>query len=75
MTEPDEKIDLMGRAIDEINTLRHRNEILEAKVQTMDLFALVLRTEPKYPSQGYGEDIAWKMQRYLDNAKTRPEKP
>jgi hypothetical protein len=50
---------LLQNAKQEIEQLRRQNEILRAKVETMDLFALTLRTEPKYPSQGYGEDVAW----------------
>lgn len=50
---------LLQRAQDEILMLRRSNEVLRAKVETMDLFALVLRTEPNYPQTGMSEDVAW----------------
>lgn len=50
---------LLLHAQHEILDLRRRNEVLQAKVDTMDLFALVLRTQPAYQSVGMGEDVAW----------------
>lgn len=47
---------------EEIRQLRGVNEILAAKVEVMDLFALVLRTQPNYPSRGMGEDVLWKLE-------------
>lgn len=52
---------LLLNAKREIEGLRRDNEILRAKVETMDLFALVLRTEPKYWTQGAGHDVAWEL--------------
>lgn len=57
--------ELMQAAIEEINNLRRSNDILNAKVSTMELFALVLNTKPAYPSIGMGEDIAWKLQKAI----------
>lgn len=53
-------------AIHEIQDLRRRNEILSAKVEVMDLFALVFTTKPNYPTHGMSEDIAWRMQKRVD---------
>lgn len=50
---------LLLHAQSEILSLRRRNEVLQAKVDTMDLFALVLRTQPAFQSVGMGEDVAW----------------
>ena len=58
--------DLMTQAIDEIRTLRRENEILSAKVDVMDLFAMVLHTTPAHRSQGASVDIAWQMQKAID---------
>lgn len=52
---------LLIQAREEIRRLRRENEILHAKVSTMELFATVLNTEPWSPRQGMGEDIAWKL--------------
>lgn len=61
-----EEKDTLQRAIHEIRDLRRTNEILSAKVEVMELFALVLNTKPNYPTQGMSEDIAWRMQKRVD---------
>lgn len=65
---------LLMQAKEEILQLRRQNEILSAKVETMELFALVLRTQPNYPGMTMGEDIAWQLareiQRIEDEART-----
>lgn len=63
---------LLQNAKQEIEQLRRQNEILRAKVETMDLFALTLRTEPKYPSQGYGEDVAWLLGKAIQELDQKP---
>jgi len=63
---------LLINAKTEIEALRRQNEILRAKVDTMDLFALVLRTAPFSQSQGYGEDVAWLLQRQIDALEVTP---
>lgn len=42
----------------EIERLRRANEIMSAKLEMVDLFALVLNTRPAYPLVGAGEDVA-----------------
>lgn len=56
----------MRAALEEIRSLRRRNEILEAKVEVMNLFAVTLHSSPAYPSQGMGEDAAWLLQKEID---------
>lgn len=53
-------------AREEILSLRRRNEILSAKVEVMELFALALNTRPAYPTQGMGEDAVYYLQKKLD---------
>ena len=50
---------VLSAAVVEIRTLRRRNEILQAKVDTMELFALVFTSQPNYGVQGDAEDIAY----------------
>lgn len=52
-------------AANEIRALRRTNELLHAKVSTMDLFALVLNTRANYPSQCDGEDVVWMLEKQL----------
>ena len=55
---------LLIDARDEINRLRRTNEILEAKVEMIDLFACVLNTKAAHRPNGATEDVVW----HLDNA-------
>jgi hypothetical protein len=48
---------LMSEAAGEIRQLRHANEVLAAKVEVMELFAVVLNTSPAYRSQGASVDV------------------
>lgn len=57
----------MRLAVDQLRELRHANEILRARVETMDLLGcFVLAQPPQRGSQGMGEDAAWLLQRELD---------
>lgn len=58
---------LLISAEQEIVSLRRSNEILRAKVDTMDLFALVLKTTPNHPSYGAGEDVAWSLRSAIND--------
>ncbi len=61
---------LLTDAKAEIETLRHRNEILAAKVEVMDLFEMMLRTSPCYPTQGCGRDVVFDLECELHKLKT-----
>lgn len=52
---------LLLEASNEIESLRRRNEILQAKVDVMDFFACVLHTSPAQPDRLMAVDIAWKL--------------
>lgn len=56
----------MAMAIDQLNDLRRHNEILRAKVDTMELLAGFLHAQQPCLSQGMTEDAAWLLQRELD---------
>lgn len=69
---------LLIDARNEITALRRTNEILAAKVEMIDLFALVLHTEPARQSRGACPDIAWQLSQAVEkydqaqSAKTPP---
>lgn len=65
LMENERQILLLTQAQEEIYSLRRRNEILEAKVEVMNLFGLVFRTTPNYPLQGASVDVT----RELENLK------
>jgi hypothetical protein len=57
---------LLAQAAEEISRLRRQNELLAARVEVMDLFACVLHTRPAGQSQGYAEDLVWKIRAALE---------
>lgn len=57
MTKPIE--DMLKCAAEEIRSLRRRNELLQAKVDMIALFEMVLHTKPAEPTQSTGIDYAW----------------
>lgn len=65
---------LLRDARHEIDRLRHDNEILRAKVEVMDLFALVLTTEPARRIQGAAPDVAWALQKKIDELAAKEPK-
>lgn len=58
--------ELLTSAVHEIQGLRRRNEILNAKVEVMELFACVLHTTPAQHSQSMSPDVAWALQKKID---------
>ena len=61
---------LLRNAREEILRLRRGNELLSAKVEMIDLFACVLHTRPASHSVGMSEDVAWALQKKLDDIAT-----
>lgn len=49
--------EVLLRSADEIVRLRKQNEILNAKVEMIELFKCVLFTQPHNPPMGFTEDI------------------
>lgn len=50
----------------EIRQLRRENEVLRAKVDMIELFDRVFSTQPLYRTTGYGEDIAWRLDKIVE---------
>lgn len=62
---------LLVSAQQEVVTLRRQNEILDAKVQMIDLFACVLHTTPARGSGGMmAEDVVWAINKLLNKWET-----
>lgn len=57
---------LLTAAQNEIHALRRRSEILSAKVDMIELFALVFNSTPARSGGGMAEDVAWKLQKEID---------
>lgn len=56
---------ILQLAADEINQLRRQNEVLLAKVETMEFFKVVLYSQPAQRLESAGEDIVWKIRTYI----------
>ena len=61
-----ELMQLLREAKYTIENLRQTNAILAAKVEMIDLFACVLHTEPARRSGGESPDVAWALQKKID---------
>jgi len=60
--------ELMLEGAAEIERLRRQNEVLHAKVGTMELCAAFLYGKPgSEVSHGMAEDIAWKLRKQAEN--------
>lgn len=57
---------LLRAAAAEIESLRRVNEVLTAKVETMELFGQVFHTRPNHGQHAMTEDIVWRMRRQIE---------
>ena len=64
---------LLNDARHEILNLRRENEILRAKVEMIDLFASVLHTQPALRREGRAPDVAWALQKKIDELDALPK--
>jgi hypothetical protein len=67
---------LLNEAMEEVRTLRVRNQLLQARCDMFDSCMLMFNTEPNYQRQVMSVDIVWKMQKahdsLLDSGRTTP---
>lgn len=49
----------------EINNLRRRNEVLQAKADTVEIFGMALQANARNHGIGMGEDPVWRLERAL----------
>ncbi len=59
---------VLRRASDQITGLRRRNEVLQARVDTLDLVGALLHSHRTYSGPGAEVDIAWEIERLLSPA-------
>lgn len=63
--ENDEDSVLLQSASYEIRDMRRRMEVLQAKVDTMEIFDRAIRAQLPSSSMGYAEDLIWKIEKRL----------
>lgn len=61
---------LLQEAKREIKRLRQQNEVMQAKIEVMDLFACLLHTQPASKHQVMSSDVAWKLTEEIDRLKS-----
>lgn len=66
-----EAIDMMVRAIADIQSLRSEVARLKPKADAYDSISIILNLLPK-PSQGYGEDLVWRLQKRIKELQEVP---
>ncbi len=64
--------ELMRTAMHEIRELRRHNNEMRLRLSMFDDLMTVLHSKPHSPSQGYSEDIAWKLEKRLSNDSPNP---
>lgn len=64
-----DQIEMMARCSEEIKTLRAQIANLQPRADAYDNMATLLRVAVPRQSQGYGEDLAWKLDRTIEDMK------
>lgn len=59
------EIELLQEASNEIKDLRARNERQSIRLVVIDDMLDLLRAKPTAATQGYSEDVAWKIDKYI----------
>lgn len=62
---------LFQSALDEIGALRRQNELLAAKVETMDLLGCLLNSSPARTGGGMAPDVAYALRIKIEELKGR----
>lgn len=60
---------LLELASAEIKSLRLQNEKLSIRINAIDDMLQLLNSKPPTSTQGYAEDVAWKIDKHLATAK------
>jgi hypothetical protein len=67
-----EIVDALRQASHEIQYLRRQNEVLGAKVETMELLGRFLHAQVRERSEGATVDIVWTMERLIQRIEDEP---
>jgi hypothetical protein len=59
--------ELLQRASGEIKSLRSQNQLMSARLDMFDKMMVLLNTEPRHQGVGMSEDIAWAIDKFLEN--------
>lgn len=62
---------ILAQAAEKVRQLRRHNEILGAKAETMEMLSAFLFSQPPRSSMGTEEDIAWRIDKHLQETKDK----
>lgn len=68
-----EAIDMMHRCIDEIETQRMIVSRLAPQAEAYELIRDIARAIIPRQSQGYGEDLIWRLKKKIEELQPKPE--
>jgi hypothetical protein len=66
---------LLRKAVLEIRELRRTNEVLQAKVDTMQLMSQMLHARAPEHGMMYKEDVVWEIEKKIAFLEDCPEEP
>lgn len=70
--EDKEAIEMMNRCIDEIQTQRRIVEHLSPKAEAYEVIRDIVRMQPR-ATQGYGEDLVWRLKKKIEELQPKPK--
>ena len=70
--EDKEAIDMMQRCVDEIQTQRRIVEHLSPRAEAYEVIRDIVRMQPRQ-SQGYGEDLVWRLKKKIEELQPKPK--
>jgi hypothetical protein len=74
MMDDKEAIEMMQRCISEIETQRMVVSRLAPQAEAYEVIRDIVRMGPKQ-SQGYGEDLVWRLKKKIAELEPKPEAP
>jgi hypothetical protein len=69
-----EVLDMMRRCVSDIKQLRAERDHLAPAAEAYGVIRDIMRLVPK-PSQGYGEDIVWTLEKRIRELETADKEP
>jgi hypothetical protein len=67
-----EAIDMMQRCVEELETQRRIVQHLQPQAEAYEVIRDIVRMSPKQ-TQGYGEDLVWRLKKKIAELQPKPE--
>jgi hypothetical protein len=73
MMDDKEAMDMMHRCVDELTTNRKTIEYLSVRAEAYEVIRDVVRMASPKSSQGYSEDLVWRLKKKIEELKPKPK--